>query len=425
MNLVIFKYCLPVLLGYILFMGVSGRLNPFKKPSAMAERPAWMLGVWTALSVILVLGIGLHMAYGMTLEGARTLFKPSALLLGGLLLPGFIGYFLYRRAVENELDQNSRLAMADNIETTLNDDLVIELDNDMVDEIFSGEEFSDEDIDATIDATVLETAGEQLDFQETAKIEAAAMANPELQYSMPTAPVVEPGIAGSEQLLEVRAALEEERALREETEKHLMITRKAMSRLEAESRDFESSKADAVIELEEALEERVKLTSAAETRATREEERRLTSDNKIVELKQNLVKAKQELRLSTTARAKALGTANKSVAFARQAIQHRQRLEDEVSRLESQLTQVQGNLKTTREALLNRQSTIASLIKALETEKLRSKTNMTKVAKQMVLKDRQLRARKTREGIARSVEDKLTSRLVKKVAKARPLASDS
>jgi len=315
--------------------------------------------------------------------------------------------------------------MADNIETTLNDDLVIELDNDMVDEIFSGEEFSDEDIDATIDATVLETAGEQLDFQETAKIEAAAMANPELQYSMPTAPVVEPGIAGSEQLLEVRAALEEERALREETEKHLMITRKAMSRLEAESRDFESSKADAVIELEEALEERVKLTSAAETRATREEERRLTSDNKIVELKQNLVKAKQELRLSTTARAKALGTANKSVAFARQAIQHRQRLEDEVSRLESQLTQVQGNLKTTREALLNRQSTIASLIKALETEKLRSKTNMTKVAKQMVLKDRQLRARKTREGIARSVEDKLTSRLVKKVAKARPLASDS
>jgi len=94
MNLVIFKYCLPVLLGYILFMGVSGRLNPFKKPSAMAERPAWMLGVWTALSVILVLGIGLHMAYGMTLEGARTLFKPSALLLGGLLLPGFIGYFL-------------------------------------------------------------------------------------------------------------------------------------------------------------------------------------------------------------------------------------------------------------------------------------------------------------------------------------------
>jgi len=113
------------------------------------------------------------------------------------------------------------------------------------------------------------------------------------------------------------------------------------------------------------------------------------------------------------------------VSFARQAIQQRQRLEDNVGRLESQVSHLKSNLTSTREALQNRQSTIATLIKALETEKRRSRTNMTKIAKQMVLKDRQLRARKSREGLARSVEDKLTSRLVKKVAKARPLASDS
>ena len=58
MNLVIFKYGLPLLLSYILFMGISGRLNPFRKPVALAERPAWLLGVWTALSVTLVLGVG-------------------------------------------------------------------------------------------------------------------------------------------------------------------------------------------------------------------------------------------------------------------------------------------------------------------------------------------------------------------------------
>lgn len=425
MNLVIFKYCLPVLLGYILFMGISGRLNPLRKPSALAERPAWLLGVWTALSVILVLGVGLHMAYGMTLEGARTLFTPSALLLGGLLIPGFVGFFLYRRSVEKELDQAARLSMADNIDTTLKDDLVMEFDENMVDEIFAEDEFTEEDIHAAIEATVLETAGEALDTSETATVEAAINNNSELQYTAPVAAVVASNTTDNQLSADSQIALEEERALREETEKHLIIMRKAMSRLEAETRDYETSKADAVIQLEEELDERVKQMSAAESRATREEERRVNADNQIVELKKNLVKAKQELRLSTTARAKALGTANKSVAFARQSIQQRQRLEDEVGRLESQVTHMQASLKTTREALQNRQSTIASLIKALETEKLRSRTNMTKVAKQMILKDRQLRARKSRETVARNVEDKLTSRLVKKVAKARPLASDS
>lgn len=425
MNLVIFKYCLPVLLGYILFMGISGRLNPFRKPTALAERPSWMLGVWTALAVILVLGVGLHMAYDMTLEGARTLFQPSALLLGGLLIPGFIGFFLYRRSVENELDQAARLSMADHIDTSLNDDFVMELDDDVVNEIFADDEFTEDDIDAAIEATVQETASESLDITETATVEAATMANPELQFTTPAAPVAAITTSDNQQIAGINIALEEERALREETEKHLVIMRKAMSRLEAETRDYETSKADAVIQLEEELEERIKQTSAAESRATREEERRVGADDQIVDLKKKLAKTKQELRLSTTARAKALGTANKSVAFARQAIQQRQRLEDDISRLESQVTHMQGSLKSTREALKNRQSTIASLIKALETEKLRSRTNMTKVAKQMVLKDRQLRARKSREDVARNVEDKLTSRLVKKVAKARPLASDS
>ena len=428
MNLVIFKYCLPLLLSYILFMGISGRLNPFRKPVALAERPAWLLGVWTALSVSLVLGVGLHMAYGMTLEGARTLFKPSVLLLGGLLIPGFIGYFLYRRSVENELDQAARLSMADNIDTCLNDDLVMELDDEVIEDIFVEDDFTEEDIEAAIDATVQETASETLDINETAKIEVATFDNSKLQYTAPITPVdtVEAvGVEKTQQPSVSQQALEDERALREEAEKHLVIIRKAMSRLDAESRDFETSKADAIIKLEEELETRIKQMSAAESRATREEQRRISADEQIVELKKNLVKAKQELRLSTTARAKALGTANKSVAFARQSIQKRQQLEDNVTRLESQVVHLQKSLKSTRDALQKRQATVSSLIKALETEKLRSRTNMSKVAKQMVLKDRQRRAHKSRETVARNVEEKLTSRLVKKVAKARPLASDS
>jgi len=41
-----------------------------------------------------------------------------------------------------------------------------------------------------------------------------------------------------------------------------------------------------------------------------------------------------------------------------------------------------------------------------------------------VLHEKQMTARRTLEEVARSVENKLTSRLVKKVAKARPIASD-
>ena len=504
MNLVIFKYGLPLLLSYILFMGISGRLNPFRKPVALAERPAWLLGVWTALSVTLVLGVGLHMAYGMALESARTLFKPSALLLGGLLIPGFVAYFLYRRSIENELDQAARLSMADNIDTCLSTDLVMELDDEVIEDIFVEDEFTEEDIEAAIEATVQETAGEALDSSETAKVEAATFNNPELQYiahitpdhvvdkdemQQSSAPLdaleevfddevvenifteeeLDAGIEGTEQetasealdlsetvevdvttadssepqattplttvdatevdemqqLTASRIALEEEQTLREEAEKHLVIMRKAMSRLDAETREYETSKADAIIQLEEELEASVKQVSAAESRATRAEERRINADDQIVDLKKNLATAKQELRLSTTARAKALGTANKSVAFARQSIQQRQRLENDVSRLESQVTHLQNSLQSTRDALQKRQSTVASLIKALETEKLRSRANMSKMAKHMVLKDRQQRARKSRETLARNVEDNLTSRLVKKVAKARPLASDS
>ena len=85
MTLLLFKYILPALLGYTLFVGIAGRFNPIRKPELLAERPSWMLGIWTGLSVVLVLGVGLHMAYDMPLEAARGLARPAAWSLAALL----------------------------------------------------------------------------------------------------------------------------------------------------------------------------------------------------------------------------------------------------------------------------------------------------------------------------------------------------
>jgi len=107
MALIIFKYCLPTLLGYILFVGISGQLTPFRKPAELVERPAWLLGLWTALAVTLVLSIGLHMAYGMNLSQVQQLLKPTAWLLTGILAPGLIAYFMYSRAIRQEIAAQS------------------------------------------------------------------------------------------------------------------------------------------------------------------------------------------------------------------------------------------------------------------------------------------------------------------------------
>jgi len=74
----------------------------------LEERPPWFLGIWTGLSVFLVISLGLHIAYGLSLEQGRAIALPSVILLGSSLLLGFIAYFLYRSKINTlikEIDQ--------------------------------------------------------------------------------------------------------------------------------------------------------------------------------------------------------------------------------------------------------------------------------------------------------------------------------
>lgn len=260
MTLLLFKYILPTLLGYTLFVGIAGRYNPVKKPALLEERPSWLLGLWTGLCVILVLGIGLHMAYGMPLEAARGLAKPVALSLAGLLGMGILTYFAYFHHIQSKLES-----------------LQTEEKSDQIDWI---------------------SKVQQLD------------------------PLLE--VADKEQ----NAAILNAQSSSASNETIIELTDQQLRRLEGET------------------------TSQVETQTTGNKLEDLEAT--VSQLRQELIASRHEVRKHVAARAKALSTANKSIAFARQTIELRAQLENELS--------------SVRETLVVRQNTIARLIQRLETE---------------------------------------------------------
>ncbi|MEE9336147.1 MAG: hypothetical protein V3U65_18830 [Granulosicoccaceae bacterium] len=479
---------------------------PFRKPSELAERPSWLLGLWTAVAVTLGLTIALNMAYQMNLYEVRQMLKPSGFLLAGILAPGLIAYFIYARSVRLEiaaqsLTEASSAAIAedseyvgfnnvdgrdtepekifddiDNYEAITDEDIelpVTAANNILVDEfakkvntneaIFDNHENSII-VDRAVDDVELVTGIEHMSWTEAPATQTAesdtwvtgiehmlwnddepavVVANPvpifketevaeqwvtgiehmtwpkaseaeveaevevEVEASVPAltintdnAPNPELELAAEVEIM--RRSLSDEVALREETEKHLRITRRGLSALESEQKHIELQKADAVIEIEEKLEAQIKRTSISEARAGRMEKQKTALETQMLKLKTSVVEAKREIRQSTAARAKALSTANKSVAFAQQAIKERGIFE--------------AQLKDAELALNKRQKTIGSLISALEKEKLRTQSEISSMAKQFVLHEKQLQARRSIEQVSRKVEGTLGTRLVKKIA---------
>lgn len=407
MMLAFFKYGLPALLGYTLFVGVAGRLNPFSLPENRQERASWYLGIWTGLAVSCVLAFGLHLAYSMPSNSATAILLPSASLLASLLAPALGLYAFYRfrarRAANITPRANFDWAMS---EEDLREASVIDAQHPaehqpdiVIEGPMQDDENSPEVSPAYLEAVQIDQLVNRVHDDAMNDSVTQAISPPERES--PAEMVTESALS---------AKLAEEIALRKETENHLRITRKALSVLEADTRHHSIDKADAVIDLEEKLAQSIESATEFESVAVQEKAKRIEIENSVIELKQKMVKAKQDIRQSAAARAKALSTANKSIAFARQSVQIRARLESE--------------LNEARNSIDNRQKTMSSLIRALEREKRKTQDEVETIAKQLVLKEKQLNARRSLEEVARSVENKLTSRLVKKVAKARPLLSD-
>ncbi|MFK8076264.1 MAG: hypothetical protein AB8B84_06740 [Granulosicoccus sp.] len=265
MTLLLFKYILPGLLGYTLFVGIAARFNPINKPADLAERPSWMLGIWTGLSVSLVLGIGLHMAYDMPLEAAKSLAMPAASSLAALLGMGFMAYLTYNRHIGMLLDH--------------------------------------EEIESESEEITWASKVQQLD-----------------------------------------PLLGRKRSKTSSTPSHM----------QPEQQDKASFSTGAVIEFTDHQLKRLEGSSTQELDITLEPAKNEDLEATIRQLRKDLVSAKHEVRSHVAARANALSTANKSIAFARQSIELRAQLENE--------------LANARETLAVRQSTIVRLIQRLETE---------------------------------------------------------
>ncbi len=485
MALFIFKYFLPILLGYTLFVGLTGQYVPFLRPTALAKRPMWFLGLWTGVATALVMSFGLQMAYSMDVNEIDSLLAPGAWALAAAMLPGLIAYVWYRSKIKRQMIANEEARMADTVEQAeavdfdatvahggnaiadLDDTLLVEnakiIDIDdqttiwadmneaediasgfdetqlfdiepaqakepelfaedaVTDETLSADTDSEQmDIDDTLveDAPEIELMAAQMQFEDSQSLESDiqnevdAIAAEELiteEITVSEAQLLAQATAEKTEAMveisELREALDAELKTRRELENHLRITRKGLGELESETRHFENKKAEAMMELERELEDRIKRTAAAEARAEREANKRSELEKEMVLVRQDALKATNECRVSVEARAKAMSTANKATTFARQAMQIRTRLETELHNAEAELD--------------NKQSTISSLIKALEKEKARTQDEVVSMAKQLRLHEKQLQARRTLEEVSRSVDNKLSTRLVKKVARAR------
>jgi len=437
MALVIFKYLLPILLGYTLFVGISGRYIPFMRPSPLAKRPIWFLGLWTGISVALIMSFGLHLAYQMNLADVSKLLIPGAWILGAAMLPGVIGYLWYRTSVTRQINANNDKRMADQIEyadsmefdetmaldakssTEMDETLriavadIIDIDDqttiwaDMTvatDVVVDEDETQLFEIDsARFNEPVLieENEIEAIAVEVEAQPEATAQTDLDETFARETAEHATTML----EVKQLRESLEEESRVRKELENHLRITRKGLAELDSESRGFESEKAAALTELEQQLEEKAKRTAAAEARAERESDKSAALENELVFLRQDTLKATKDSRESVEARARALSTANKATTFARQAMEVRTRLETQLHDAEQELE--------------SKHNTVSSLIKALEKEKTRTQADVTSMAKQLILHEKQLKARRQLEEVSRAADSKFTTRLVKKVAKAR------
>lgn len=450
MSVLIFKLCLPLLLGYTLFTGISGRFVPFIKPAPLEQRPSWFLGLWVGASVALVTGIAMHMAMQIPIDKITTLGKPTGVLLMGLITVGFLGFLFYRNdvaaeqryqaglnratdemlastAIDFEFDENDEPTLVSSDEadvwefdSTIRTDRIEELgtadfiveQSDIAAQIGQQSEASDvmvidEIVDSGDKGSVsllfnevstpipvtektqqsaparTEASAEKTQNIAPAKTEASAEKTQSIVTAQAEAvndlsrknDAMKTELANTKtvltekqvELADTQSELSEKRSantklgerldqltqeltteaeLRSQTETHLRITRKALKSLEGDAREFEIEKANAIIAVEVQLESHVKETASSQARANREEVRRVEAENKIVDLTQDLLQSKRELRQSTEARARALRTANKSVDFARKNVQARARAEARIKLLESRLKLSQQALKS-------------------------------------------------------------------------------
>lgn len=107
MNLVIFLFGLPFLMGYLLFVAITGRLKPYSKPQELAHRPVWFLAISTALVISGVVCLTALATFRLPLEQLDSLWLASASLLAALLVLNACVNIWYRGEIDVALSMQS------------------------------------------------------------------------------------------------------------------------------------------------------------------------------------------------------------------------------------------------------------------------------------------------------------------------------
>lgn len=401
MTLLLVKYLVPMLIGYSLFAAISGRLNPLTLTHPRENRATWYLGVWVGLSTALVLSLAVYMASTLPLNAASSVALPSAILLTCLCLPAIALYFYY----SNKERREARKQAVGTFDWALSED---DLEHAST---FDADMVTDHPLDLTLSEHSEHSANVSPAFLQTVKTNQLSHDCTQEAINDADTTYAEEQTASQSVGTTLEQKLEKEKTTRKATEKHLRVTRKALALLESETRNIPDDSSEKLIELEESLAKAMGDSATIEAKYIAEQSTRMNLEIKNSKMRTRLLAAKTEIRQGAAARAKALSTANQSIAFARQSLQIRRQLERELAEAQTKLD--------------NQQMTISSLIRALEKEKLKTQDEVSLAARQLVSQEKRARTKRTVETVARNVENKLSSRLVKKVAKARPLVADA
>ena len=393
-------YLAPLPLAYLLFVGISGRLDPLSRPKRLADRPWWLLGLWIALTVALVLLVSLVAADGQPPERARALLGPSAGALVGLMLAGLVLWQIYRSAVVRSPE---RLSTDDRDSRRAGEsaparnpasgggvaiDALPELRQERAPPIVA---FLSRLVPGPVDVPDIPVAAAERGEPDERTGEHGA--------GVPLAS--RSSVRGDDPFA---LALREERRLRAETEKHLRVIRRTLGVLAEESGD--RGQVDALISLEAELEGRIRESVVTEAALDRETARCIDLEDELARLKRDRLSARHAVRRGAEARERAIEAATRSLKLARQALRTRAHIEE--------------RLRESEEMLAARQATIGSLVNALEQARGRSRHVELATGTTPAVPHEDGGEGSGQES---GLENGLSARLARKASRVRPLTS--
>lgn len=372
MNELAIRLLLPVAAGYLTYALIARRALPWAKPTEAANRPRWILGCWLGLAIAVTCALVIHMQLSTQFSAA-----PVLAVFATLTTIGVVAWFFAKRKVrrltmsaeketldQEDFDRYEMISTDEMINTDQNDAISAQtettLDQDEYDLAF------DQAYAAGENTMTSEAAMHTDDFSAEADQTLEIRELPETTLDQAQYDIAfEQAYASCKNAMVVDFSTQAHNLarhhhnLRNEAEKNLRITRRALANSESQVVQQRSERSDALIELESQLQDQIRLTAKAEHKILAETDKRCIAEHKLASTKEMMLQAKTEVRKNTDARARAVLTARKAVNFARRSIDARELSEKKLENLKSQL-ELQNN-------------NVSNLIRSLEKEKQRNK----------------------------------------------------